>query len=902
MSRCDYCFKSGTTKFCGRCKSSYYCNVECQRNDWKRHKKNCKQKQNKRANDLIQLRNRIPDAPSYESVDYKRDCDVSQSICSYMRTSFWYKSLDRAIKVEKLQLSKLVIEQQRGCGGTINNCKYTNRIIYALTFYQASAVARELFFESINYPSLLDDYIHIITTHNDSIQLEKIFEMMISKHNLKPCDIFTCPMAVSYHRDRVKDDQKQQNSIDNGLFNEILFYRDIMDGIHCYLYHLYDLGLRVKRKNRSIKYVNQDSCNIDFDTQFADIQRTVKEKTAKMRRTGINDNRYKISKYNLQVSENTFMDGLYQCLNSKNVGHNDILLLQSKLNHEEYDTDALTDDFSFNISFDGSNMSTIASNRHQYELIQEYIHHNLLTKHSFDIGYRFYYWEYYKYMDQTYQMTQQEDDNLNDHGGYSPRELFVSTKYESLKHEILNNRMYRLTIYQLNISMKKTDKFISTEKAKQTSSGNTFVKNDPLHYDIDNFSPIRYSHILSVILYTDWTQLSTELSKTFRKLNQYETIMQVTNRNKEYANWSKNIRELVEYYGHGGWIYSEDDKKNTENNRERGPFFCGMSFLMVTPQFNIRLNGPTSTTKRLAVATRFAGDYGIIMQLNNNGHNQSYVLKCWNCSWISNYVGEDEYLWCGGYYQIKIETIITIEDNQNYQQYFKPLFYFDSMLSGSEITDPDNSITQLDIITLNNLIKHELVENDFVNSYPKYVNATFHLFASSKTRIILRLGFIEFSVLSKIKSSLLGELTAQFDTDCNMSSNNDLGQCMKRIFTLFPNCNSIVIDTTGWSKNGYFSFVISISSLLSLHQQLLSLKDQKLKTTIRAHHNYKIEVDDESSTIRKYSYVSCSWLNESWKILKQKLNGNISFKTVTITNGYSNLETDVLEMFNDSSM
>ncbi len=99
---------------------------------------------------------------------------------------------------------------------------------------------------------------------------------------------------------------------------------------------------------------------------------------------------------------------------------------------------------------------------------------------------------------------------------------------------------------------------------------------------------------------------------------------------------------------------------------------------MVIPQFNIRLNGPTSTTKQLEVATRFGGEEGI----NNNGYNGSHVLHCWNCSWLSNYIGEDEYLFVGGNRQIKIESIRLINGSINYDSYMFPLYYFDCMISG----------------------------------------------------------------------------------------------------------------------------------------------------------------------------------------------------------------------------
>jgi hypothetical protein len=40
---CDGCRHAGaaTMQYCGQCKNAAYCNAECQRNDWKRHKVDC---------------------------------------------------------------------------------------------------------------------------------------------------------------------------------------------------------------------------------------------------------------------------------------------------------------------------------------------------------------------------------------------------------------------------------------------------------------------------------------------------------------------------------------------------------------------------------------------------------------------------------------------------------------------------------------------------------------------------------------------------------------------------------------------------------------------------------------------------------------------------------------------
>jgi hypothetical protein len=39
---CKVCRKQGKMKKCSTCLQAYYCSIECQQNDWKKHKKSCK--------------------------------------------------------------------------------------------------------------------------------------------------------------------------------------------------------------------------------------------------------------------------------------------------------------------------------------------------------------------------------------------------------------------------------------------------------------------------------------------------------------------------------------------------------------------------------------------------------------------------------------------------------------------------------------------------------------------------------------------------------------------------------------------------------------------------------------------------------------------------------------------
>ena len=253
-----------------------------------------------------------------------------------------------------------------------------------------------------------------------------------------------------------------------------------------------------------------------------------------------------------------------------------------------------------------------------------------VSEYSFGIGFRFYYWDSYKAIDHQSQMRQHKS-NINDHRGYLEHELYIAAKYSSLKDEILNNSILSLPPYHLKISMTKTKQYLITYKARSIKFSGFASKNYKLYYGILKNSPLKFSHLLSIILYTDWTDLSREFSKSFRKLKKYESLMTVKKRNKEYANWSKNLRELIESYGNDG----------NRRNKETGPFYCGMSYPMVMPQFHIRLSAPTSTTKQYSVASRFSGSDGIIITLNNDTRMSRY-LTFWNCSWMSNYGAEDE--------------------------------------------------------------------------------------------------------------------------------------------------------------------------------------------------------------------------------------------------------------------
>ena len=115
--------------------------------------------------------------------------------------------------------------------------------------------------------------------------------------------------------------------------------------------------------------------------------------------------------------------------------------------------------------------------------------------------------------------------------------------------------------------------------------------------------------------------------------------------------WSRRLRESVELFGqfargYSGFEYSQygRGRQSYLNGEMRGPYYTGMSFIMSVPSFLIRLCSPTSTSMVLAVACKFSGSAGIILQLNMKVEMSKFAafIKGFDCSWISKFKEEDE--------------------------------------------------------------------------------------------------------------------------------------------------------------------------------------------------------------------------------------------------------------------
>ena len=177
-------------------------------------------------------------------------------------------------------------------------------------------------------------------------------------------------------------------------------------------------------------------------------------------------------------------------------------------------------------------------------------------------------------------------------------------------------------------------------------------------------SSLKKSNIMALILYCDYDELSFEFSKTFRKLHKKESDLELKERNGEYFNWSKLIRETVECFG----TYLMESKISI--------FYHGVSYLLLN-SFVSYFCGPTSTTTQMSVATTFAKDDGLILELSMDDGRLSFF----NCSWLSCFGNEDERLFCGAYKPLKFNSIRYLKLNENYELFIKSFTLFNYLIT-----------------------------------------------------------------------------------------------------------------------------------------------------------------------------------------------------------------------------
>ena len=118
----------------------------------------------------------------------------------------------------------------------------------------------------------------------------------------------------------------------------------------------------------------------------------------------------------------------------------------------------------------------------------------------------------------------------------------------------------------------------------------------PQYYNLTRKEPLGIDNVISI---TDYTDLWSELSASFRKINPYKTLSSIISRKGEFWWWSRTLRETVELFSpaYPGIL----------------PYYTGISVVMTIPTFLIILCSSTSTSVHLEATCKFRGEDGLIL-------------------------------------------------------------------------------------------------------------------------------------------------------------------------------------------------------------------------------------------------------------------------------------------------
>ena len=214
---------------------------------------------------------------------------------------------------------------------------------------------------------------------------------------------------------------------------------------------------------------------------------------------------------------------------------------------------------------------------------------------------------------------------------------------------------------------------------------------------------------------------------------------------------------------------------------------------MSVPAFSIGLQAPTSTSKNLEVALRFAKTSGMVIQLHNaRGYSKDEAF--WDASWLSAFPEENERLFFGSIFRLQIETVMLVEDGKNYQQSIAAFYKLDAILSG----DPKLNqlgLNAVDFKIIDGAIQAVLGDESAVApALDEYIVDTLLAFTLQKTEIALHCLYI-FRVRRQPVIGLL--MNALYKGAAKRTEN----LFKPLLFSLFPNLTRLVVLSMGFIPN-----------------------------------------------------------------------------------------------------
>lgn len=273
-------------------------------------------------------------------------------------------------------------------------CPATKRLLVTLKYYSSldlksnpdhANIFAQFIHEIYSTDLIIMDYFHLQKKHGQEIY--DIMNHSLNHHQFKPCNLDDCQYSSRLYR--VSEAAAIVNKADNDYDPSIKLVGDILDGIHHYVFHLFQSGFRsidVDYDDNKTEAANAAAMDEYFDGKFALMSKRINDTKAKTRRfnriSGSNKFSLNIIGGNKKPDNDihddddndgiTYLDTIYDNLLASGIETEIISKLADYILNESYDTESLDLDFKLN-GDDGGNISLYIANKDCTNCIREMI-------------------------------------------------------------------------------------------------------------------------------------------------------------------------------------------------------------------------------------------------------------------------------------------------------------------------------------------------------------------------------------------------------------------------------------------------------------------------------------------------------------------------------------------------
>ena len=578
--------------------------------------------------------------------------------------------------------------------------------------------------EHYNNTHLLNDFNHLIEFHDNVFN--HIYEYFDGE-----CDLEKCLLIKRLHRDRdyYKNDAKRKEIYYNYDDAKEINTQQILDKIHCYYRHSYDLGFRVKKsKLLSIQKNAKNHRRFGTNSRSARVSSFI---------TPANNNNNKL----VNNISNTKQNQLEESKEATHIIFNNDTLTDNESEDEERikrrkkrsqhqhrkNTYGSTNNRSRRPTSDLSDIeSDIEQNNDddpegfedEWKLLEicgliQQKRSNLrglrgtqrinTNKFIGKVGksQRYHYWNKYD-----------DDDDSN---------WLIQKKYIDFKKELLSNDLYTLSLKQWEYLYEKASDHFGMKRSKKIRPHKYWAELYELPRESAHSFSITKSHLIAILLYCNYDILQREFAKTHYKqivdneTNENETNEELKLRHSNFYHFGRLLRELIECFG----------KKIYNKNIV---FYHGITDDMMFIETTMYFHCPLSTTTSIEVAIAYSNnnDNDYLLELMDDDTVLG-MARYFDCCWLSDFGNECEKFFIGGYKPLKIHTVLDAVLGRNYINYLKALHIIDEMFQGYYIDTESDEIKQIILHLLQSQIslhkqkrsKPEGLNNDLLKEVQK---------------------------------------------------------------------------------------------------------------------------------------------------------------------------------------